>query len=102
MVGEWTGNSTDFLPATGVNTFQLNLTTNHILINLRNARNGYSHGVYRSTDGGTHLAKVFLTPKIWVGGLIYFKILKCVSSSKIMSILLTSNGVYKSKDNLTT
>ena len=54
--GEWTGNSTDFLPATGVNTFSVKPDNpNHILINLRNARNGYSHGVYRSTDGGTNI-----------------------------------------------
>ena len=69
--GEWTGNSTDFLPATGVNTFSVKPDNpNHILINLRNARNGYSHGVYRSTDGGTTFSETLFNPQtLGVGGL---------------------------------
>jgi photosystem II stability/assembly factor-like uncharacterized protein len=45
--------TTDTLVATGVNTLSVSPgNPNDILINVRNANNGTSHGIYRSTDGG--------------------------------------------------
>jgi len=49
----WLSSTTDFLPASGVNTMSVNPHhRDSVLINLRNARNGTSQGIYRSTDGG--------------------------------------------------
>lgn len=105
--GEWTGNSTDFLPATGVNTFSVKPDNpNHILINLRNARNGYSHGVYRSTDGGTTFSESLFNPQILgFGGFGSYFIIHKVAYHPLKNnvvFVLTSKGVYKSKDNLAT
>lgn len=47
-------NTTDTLPVTGVNAFSVNPENSlEIVINVRNAINGYTHGVYKSNDGGT-------------------------------------------------
>ena len=105
--GKWTGNGTDFLPATGVNTFSVKPNNpNHILINLRNARNGYSHGVYRSTDGGTTFSESLFNPQtLGEGGFgSNFKIYKVAYHPLKNDIVfvLSSSGVYKSKDNLAT
>lgn len=49
----WLGSSTEFMTATGVNTMAVNPSNrDSVLINLRNARNGTSHGIFRSVDGG--------------------------------------------------
>lgn len=49
----WSNSTTDFLVASGVNTMTVKPRQNDtILINVRNAGNGTSHGIYRSVDGG--------------------------------------------------
>ncbi|MDB4286155.1 GEVED domain-containing protein [bacterium] len=49
----WKGNTTDSLFATGVNTMTVSPTNpDSILINVRNSRNGTTHGIYRSVDAG--------------------------------------------------
>ena len=49
----WSGGSTDFLDASGVNTIAVSPTDpNALLINVRNAKNGTTHGIFRSTNGG--------------------------------------------------
>ena len=103
----WSGNSTDFLPATGVNTLTGKPDNpNHILINLRNARNGYSHGVYRSTDGGTTFNESLFNPQtLGFGGFGSYFIIHKVAYHPLKNnvvFVLTSKGVYKSKDNLAT
>ncbi|MCB0837068.1 MAG: hypothetical protein KDD99_10440, partial [Bacteroidetes bacterium] len=46
-------NSTDTLPASGVNTMTVDpLNPNSVLINVQNALNNASHGLYQSADGG--------------------------------------------------
>lgn len=49
----WTSSTTDFLSVSGVNAMTVSPTNyDSVLINLRSARNGTSHGIYRSIDGG--------------------------------------------------
>jgi len=67
--GSWT-NTTDFLTSSGVDVFAVNpLNVNDILINVRNAGNGVTMGVYRSLDGGlTWNATIFSPDLTGIGG----------------------------------
>jgi len=101
----WARSSTEFLPATGVNTMAVN--PNHrdsVLINLRNARNGTSHGIYRSVDGGQTWAQTPFNPSniSWTGlgknGQVYQLIYHPDIPHRVY--VGTNNGLYISNDDL--
>ena len=103
----WTGGSTDFLVASGVNTIGVSPTnSDSILINIRNSRNGMSHGIYRSVDGGDNWTESNFNPTtLGQGGLgEYFKIYKVVYHPTIADLIFigTSSGIFRSDDNLQT
>jgi GEVED domain-containing protein/type IX secretion system substrate protein/sortilin (neurotensin receptor 3) len=103
----WTGSSTDSLIASGVNTIAVSPTNpDSILINVRNARNGVSHGIYRSTDAGDTWAITPFNPTnlSWGGlgsnGVVY----QVVHHPTIPNMVFigTNQGLYRSADNLAT
>ena len=102
----WT-NTTDFLVAAGVDAIAVSPTNpDSVLINVKNSRNGTTHGIYRSIDGGlTWTITNFSPATLGWGGL--------GSSAKIYAIAYhptipdlifigTSNGIYRSADDLQT
>lgn len=102
----WT-NTTDFLFATGVNTIAVSPTNpDSVLINIRNGGNGTSHGIYRSTDGGDTWGLTPFNPSSlgWGGLGGYGAIHKIVYHPTIPNMVFvgTSNGIYRSTDNLNT
>jgi len=102
----WT-NSTDFLFAAGVNTMAVSPNnSNHILINVRNSYNGVTHGIYESNDGGdTWVVTNFNPENLSWGGLgTYNSIYKIRFHPTIDNLVLvgTSEGLYRSTDNLNT
>ncbi|PWL31380.1 MAG: hypothetical protein DCO96_04065 [Fluviicola sp. XM-24bin1] len=103
----WQGGSTDFLPATGVNTLSVSPTNpDSILINLQNSRNQYSHGVYRSVDGGdTWTESNFNPTNVGLGGLgDNFRIYHVAYHPTVPNLVFiaTGEGIFRSDDNLTT
>lgn len=103
----WTGGSTDFLVASGVNTIGVNPTNvNEILINVRNAGNGNTHGIYRSTDGGDNWAPSNFGPAMlgWGGLGSNDKIYYIAYHPTINNLVFvgTNSGLYRSTDNLAT
>ena len=103
----WTGGSTDFLVASGVNTISASPTNpDSVLINVRNAQNGISHGIYRSTNGGNTWALSNFNPTtIGSGGLgSYYVIYEIAYHPRVANLVFigTSRGVYRSDDNLQT
>ncbi len=103
----WSGGSTDFLVASGVNTIGVMPTNpNQILINVRNSSNGYSHGVYRSTDAGDTWVQTNFNPtNLGFGGLgSDFRINTIAYHPTIANLVFisTNKGIFKSTDNLTT
>lgn len=103
----WSNSTTEFLTASGVNAIAVSPTNpDSVLINLRNARNGASHGVYRSIDGGlTWDTTAFNPSNLGWGGL--------GSIGQVYEILYhpqiphrvyigTSSGLYVSDDDLQT
>lgn len=97
--------TTDFLPATGVNVFAVSPTnSDSILINVQNARNTTSHGIYRSTDGGSTWSLSNFNPSnIYRGGLgSDFQIYDIRYHPRIKDLIFvgTSEGLYRSTDNL--
>lgn len=103
----WQGGMTDTLMASGVNTIAVS-PTNHdsILINIRNSRNGYSHGIYRSVDGGTTWVLSNFNPTtLGFGGLgSNFRIYKIAYHPTIPNMIFigTNKGIFRSADNLQT
>lgn len=102
----WSHN-TDFLPASGVNAVAANPTNfNSVLINVQNARNNYSHGVYKSNDGGaTFTPTNFLPANVGFGGLgSNFRVYTIQYHPTIPNLVFvgTSQGLYRSTDNLQT
>ena len=103
----WTSSSTDFLVAAGVNTMSVNPNNpDSVLINVRNASNGTSHGIYRSTDAGATWALSNFSPTAlgW-GGLgdnnqVY--IIAYHPRVKDLVFVGTSRGLYRSTDDLQT
>jgi photosystem II stability/assembly factor-like uncharacterized protein len=103
----WEGGSTDFLPATGVNTMSVSPTNpDSILINLQNSRNQYSHGVYRSVDGGDTWALSNFSPaNVGLGGLgDNFNVYHVAYHPTVSNLVFiaTREGIFRSDDNLAT
>ena len=100
-------NTTDFLIASGVNTIAVSPTnSDSVLINIRNAGNGASHGIFRSVDGGSTWSLTDFNPAnlSWGGLGTSDKIFKIVFHPTIPNMIFigTSKGIYKSTDNLVT
>jgi len=105
--GETWVNTTDFLPASGVNTISASPTNaDSILINVRNASNSATHGIYRSIDGGSTWNVTNFNPdNLGWGGLgTNDKIYKIVHHPTVANLIFvgTSKGLYRSTDNLKT
>ncbi len=105
--GETWQNTTDFLVASGVNAITAKPTnSDSVLINVRNAYNGYSHGVYRSVDGGLNWVASNFNPDILgLGGLgSNFSINVIHYHPRIDNLVLigTNYGLYRSNDDLNT
>ena len=103
----WNGGSTDFLPATGVDVMTASPTnSDSVLINVRNAQNGYSHGVYRSTDGGANWTVTAFNPSnLGMGGLGSSFVVSAIAYHPNIANLVfvgTNQGLYRSIDNLQT
>ena len=101
----WQSSTTDFLFASGVNAIAVSPTNpDSVLINLRNARNGTSHGVYRSVDGGmTWDTTVFNPGNLGWGGLgSNAQVYEVAYHPQIPNRVYigTSSGLYVSDDNL--
>lgn len=100
-------NTTDFLIASGVDAIAVSPTnTDSVLINVKNARNGTSHGIYRSSNGGINWTSSNFNPtNLGWGGLgSNAKIYKIAYHPTIPNLIFigTSNGLYRSSDNLNT
>jgi photosystem II stability/assembly factor-like uncharacterized protein len=99
-------NTADYLVASGVNTMDTDpLNFNEVLINVRNAGNGYTHGVYRSTDGGNTWYETIFNSKIGFGGLGKNLVVYSVRFHPLVKnviFIATNIGLYRSSDNLMT
>ncbi|MEZ4917717.1 MAG: GEVED domain-containing protein [Saprospiraceae bacterium] len=103
----WEGSTTDFLPASGVNAITaVPGNPDSVLINVRNAQNGTSHGVYQSLDGGLSWSPTPFNPSnLGQGGLgTNFAINQIKYHPFVPERVLVSanNGLYRSEDNLAT
>ncbi|PCJ00165.1 MAG: hypothetical protein COB15_03255 [Flavobacteriales bacterium] len=103
----WTGGSTDTLFASGVNTMTVSPTNpDSILINVRNAYNGTTHGIYRSVDAGNSWSVTNFNPtNIGWGGLGSNKNIYQIAYHPTIPNLVfiaSSEGIFKSEDNLAT
>lgn len=103
----WIGGSTDFLAASGVNTIAVSPTNSlDILINVRNSVNAYSHGIYRSVDGGDNWVLSNFNPtNVGFGGLgSDFRIYKISYHPLVPNLVFigTNKGLYRSDDDLAT
>lgn len=67
----WSQSTTDFLVASGVNTMSVKPgQPDEVLVNIRNANNRTTHGIYRSSDGGLNWsATPFVPANLAWGGL---------------------------------
>jgi hypothetical protein len=102
----WT-QSTDFLPATGVTTFDVKPTHfDSVLIAVNNSRNNYAYGIYRTTNGGATFSPTnFVAANLQSGGLgTNFRIycLKYHPSIPNLVFVATSAGLYRSSNDLNT
>lgn len=78
---------------------------NEILINVRNAANGYSHGIYRSIDSGLKWEATILNPSNGFGGLgtnVAVNVIRYHPLIKDLVFIGTNKGLYRSTDNLKT
>ncbi len=102
----WQGRLTDSLFASGVNCITASPSNpDSILINVRNADNGTSHGIYRSINGGNTWSVTNFNPTAGFGGLgTNFRINKIAYHPLNANIifLCTSKGIFKSSNNLQT
>lgn len=103
----WTGGTTDFLFASGVNTLSVSPTDpDEIIINVRNSGSGYSHGIYRSTDGGDTWAETDFNPtELGLGGLgSNFQINRIAYHPEVTDLIFvgTNYGLYRSDNDLDT
>jgi hypothetical protein len=102
----WSHN-TDYLPASGVNAIAAKPNNfEAVLINVRNAGNGTSMGIYKSNDGGVTFAPTAFVPaNLGYGGLgSNFKVYTIQYHPTIPDLVFvgTSQGLYRSTDNLQT
>jgi len=100
-------NTTDFLVASGVFTLDVNpQNSQEILIAVQHGGLGYSHGVYRSTNGGTTWSESDFNPiKLSWGGLgDNERIYKLRYHPRVANQVYvgTTRGLYVSNDNLRT
>ncbi|MCD4681389.1 MAG: T9SS type A sorting domain-containing protein [Bacteroidales bacterium] len=100
-------NTTDYLLASGVNTMDASPTNpDSVLINIRNAGNGTTHGIYRSVDGGNTWTLTDFNPTElgWGGPGSNHKIYKIVYHPLIPDLIFigTTKGLFRSNDNLNT
>ncbi|MBO6515737.1 MAG: T9SS type A sorting domain-containing protein [Bacteroidia bacterium] len=100
-------NTTDFLAASGVNTMTVSPTnSDSILINVKNAQNNTSHGLYRSIDGGSTWVESNFNPSTlgWGGLGSNAKINKVVYHPTVPNLIFigSNKGLYRSSDNLKT
>ncbi|MBD79955.1 MAG: hypothetical protein CL840_13665 [Crocinitomicaceae bacterium] len=100
-------NSTDTMVATGVNTLSASVTnSDSVIIGLRNANNGYSQGVYYSTNGGMSWTESEFNPtNLGWGGLGKTGKVNVVAISPFNSkvvFIASDKGLYKSTDFLKT
>lgn len=103
----WSGGSTDFLPACGVNAMDASPTNpDSVLININNSNNHYSHGIYRSTDGGASWNQTNFNPtNLGMGGLgSNFRVYVVRYHPTIPNLVFvgTNAGLFRSDDNLNT
>jgi hypothetical protein len=103
----WISSSTDFLVASGVNTMTVNPdNVDSVLINVRNANNGTSHGVHRSTDGGATWSLSNFSPTAlgWGGLGDNNQVYKIAYHPRVKDLVFvgTSRGLYRSTDDLQT
>ncbi|MFC2111428.1 GEVED domain-containing protein [Bacteroidota bacterium] len=101
----WQGGSTDTIMASGVNAIAVSPTnSDSILINVRNSKNGCSHGIYRSVNGGnTWDLSNFNPVNLILGGLgSNFKINKIAYHPIVPNLIFicTASGIYRSANNL--
>jgi len=100
-------NTTDYLPASGVNAMDASPTNaDSVLINVRNASNGASHGLYRSIDAGATWSATNFNPTTlgWGGLGSNAQIYKVAYHPTIPDLVFigTSKGLYRSTDNMQT
>ena len=100
----WT-NTTDFLFAAGVNTMAVSPDNpNYILINVRNSKNGVTHGIYESNDGGDTWNITNFNPEnlSWGGLGTYDSVYKIAYHPTIPDLVFigSSEGLFRSTDNL--
>lgn len=103
----WSNGLTDFLFASGVNTLTVAPSDpDVVLINVQNAGNGNSHGIYRSVDAGDSWDESGFNPiALGLGGLgSNFKIYRVAYHPVVADLVFmcTNNGLYRSDDDLTT
>ena len=102
--GDTWENTTDFLFASGVNTIAVSPEDpNRVLINVRNSRNGTTHGIYESFDGGDTWSITNFNPTNlnWGGLGSNKKIIKIMYHPTIPGLVFagTTEGIYRSEDN---
>ena len=100
-------NTTDFLPASGVNTIAVSPTNpDSLIINIQSSTNYTSHGIYRSVDGGLNWTLTGFNPSNlgWGGLGSSERVMKIVYHPTIPDFVLigTTEGLYRSTDNLNT
>jgi len=100
-------NTTDFLVASGVNTMDASPTNaDSVLVNVRNASNGVSQGIYQSGDGGQSWNATNFSPTNlnWMGLGNYGLVYKIAYHPTVPDLVFvgTSEGLYRSTDNLQT
>lgn len=102
----WT-NTTDFLVAAGVNAIDVDpFDLKHVLINVRNGQNGYTHGIYFSDDyGDTWNESNFNPTTLGWGGLgSNAQINKIVyhPTQQDLVFICSNKGLFRSTNNLQT
>ena len=100
-------NTTDDLVASGVNTIAVKPgQSDTVIINVQNAYNRYSHGIYRSLDGGINWTISEFNPdtlnKGGLGSNWRINLIKYHPSDQDLVFICASDGLYRSEDDLQT
>ena len=104
--GNWE-NTTDTLVASGVNTVAVNpFNADTVLINVKNAANNTTHGIYQSVDGGGNWTESNFNPTNlgWGGMGTNDRIFKIIYHPRIPNLIFigTNRGIFRSDDHLQT